>query len=664
MTHQKVYVPLTRDGNCIQIAPARIPLSRLSGESLREFIRVLIAAPVIVAVVCASGCESSNPRKANNTPPPAAIAPTLQPAARPKEPAKPSQSAVAIVDPVEKLIEEAEHDYQAGQSNYEAGHLEAAKSNFDHAVSILMQGPVDVRSDERLQREFDKIVDGVHSIEMVALKEGDGFTEQKLEPAPIDEANAVTFPVDPAVKAKAEAELRDTRSDLPLVINDYVASYINFFSSRGRGTLVQALQRSGRYRSMIERILKEEDVPQDLIYLAQAESGFHPLAVSRVGARGMWQFMHYTAPGYGLQHDWWVDDRQDPEKSTRAAARYLKDLYKQFGDWYLAMAAYNSGAGNVQRAVQRTGYADFWELYKRNVLPAETKNYVPIIVAMTIMAKNRAQYGLTDIETQQPDEVEAVKVDYAVDLRLVAEAVDASVELLSDLNPSLIRLITPKNAEFELRLPAGSKQKFLDAIQAIPPDKRILWRYHKVVAGDTLAGVAKKYHTTAKSIAEVNNLDSDEITPDTRLVIPVTSGSGRQGESAGSFARQATRYKVRKGDTVLSVADDFGVPPENIRRWNRIKGNNLRKGRVLLIHKPVVGSGRERVVAGSSTHRKNGGTATASASTASAKTHTVTSGETLYSIASHYNVSVAALQKYNGALAAKLHAGDVLIVKP
>ena len=266
--------------------------------------------------------------------------------------------------------------------------MEAAKNNFDRAVAVLMQGPVDVRSDERLQRQFDKVVDGVHTLEMVALKEGDGFTEQKLEPAPIDEANAVTFPVDPAMKATAEAELKETRSDLPLVVNDFVASYINFFSSRGRNTMVQAYQRSGKYRAMILRILKEEGVPQDLIYLAQAESGFHPLAVSRVGARGMWQFMHYTAPGYGLQHDWWVDDRQDPEKSTRAAARYLKDLYKQFGDWYLAMAAYNSGAGNVQRAVQRTGYADFWELYKRNVLPLETKNYVPIIVAMTVMAKN------------------------------------------------------------------------------------------------------------------------------------------------------------------------------------------------------------------------------------------------------------------------------------
>src|SRR6185369_7663324 len=193
--------------------------------------------------------------------------------------------------------------------------------------------------------------------------------------------------------------------------------------------------------------LKEEGVPQDLIYLAQAESGFHPLALSRAGARGMWQFMGSRAKGYGLERNWWMDERQDPEKSTRAAARHLKDLYNQFGDWWLAMAAYNSGAGNVQRAVQRTGYADFWELYRRNVLPKETKNYVPIIVAMTIVAKNPAQYGLNDVAIEPPLEPDVVKTNYAVDLRLVAEAVDAPVEDIAELNPALIRRVTPRDLE-------------------------------------------------------------------------------------------------------------------------------------------------------------------------------------------------------------------------
>src|SRR5205823_2774959 len=226
--------------------------------------------------------------------------------------------------------------------------------------------------------------------------------------------------------------------------------------------------RSGRYEDMIRRTLKEEGVPQDLIYLAQAESGFHPLAVSRAGARGMWQFMSSRAKGYGLQRSWWVDDRQDPEKATHAAARHLKDLYNQFGDWYLAMAAYNSGPGTVQQAVKRTGYADFWELYRRDVLPKETRNYVPIIIAVTIMAKNPAQYGLESIATDKPLPYDTVKIDYPVDLRLVAECVEASASDLQDLNPSLLRLTTPKDQEFDLHLPLGTKERYLSAINSIP----------------------------------------------------------------------------------------------------------------------------------------------------------------------------------------------------
>ena len=305
-------------------------------------------------------------------------------------------------DPAADLIAVVEKEYAAGQENYKAGHLEAARQNFDHAFDLLLGSNLEINSDPRLENEFDRIVEGINGFDMQALQQGDGFTEQKSEPAPIDEANEAAVPVDANVKAKAEAEIKSTRSDLPLMMTDQVAGYINYFSDRGRGTLENALARSGRYDDMIRRVLKEEGVPQDLIYLAQAESGFHPLALSRVGARGMWQFMASRARGYGLQRDWWVDDRQDPEKATRAAARHLKDLYKQFGDWYLAMAAYNSGPGTVQSAVKRTGYADFWELYRRNVLPKETRNYVPIIVAVTIMAKNPEQYGLDHLEKAQP----------------------------------------------------------------------------------------------------------------------------------------------------------------------------------------------------------------------------------------------------------------------
>src|SRR6266567_6702929 len=356
--------------------------------------KLLLSIPLIGLALIMCACESAEKKNTAAHPPRQANAPTITAQApTPVAPTKPKEEPAAKPDAVEVLIAQAEEQYRQGQANYQAGHLESAKANFDRAFDLLVQGPVEVHADERLEREFDKIVEAVNSLEMVALKQGDGFTEQRSEPAPIDEANEVTFPVDPAVKAKAEAELASTRSDLPLMINDQVASFINYFSTKGHGTIEHSMIRAGRYREMINRVFKEEGVPQDLIYLAEAESGFHPVALSHAGARGMWQFMASRASGYGLNRSWWVDDRQDPEKSTRAAARHLKDLYNQFGDWYLAMAAYNSGPGTVQSAVKRTGYADFWELYKRDVLPKETKNYVPIILAMTIISKNPAQYG-------------------------------------------------------------------------------------------------------------------------------------------------------------------------------------------------------------------------------------------------------------------------------
>src|SRR5215469_7046744 len=424
-----------------------------------------------LGLVLLTSCDTREAKK-TTVPAPQALAPTIQQPAPAPAPLPPLPQAKAPEppkpDPIVALIADAEKAYQTGLADYQAGHLDAAKLDFNKAVDILMQGPVDVKSDERLQQEFDKVTEEIHKLEMQAFKAGDGFTEEQSEPAPIDEANAVTFPADMGVKAKAEAELKTTQSDLPLLINDYVAGYINYFSSRGKGTFERALVRSGRYREMITRIFREEGVPQDLIYLAQAESGFHPLALSRVGARGMWQFMAGRATGYGLQRNWWVDDRQDPEKATRAAARHLKDLHEEFGDWYLAMAAYNSGPGNVQQAVKRTGYADFWELYKRDVLPVETKNYVPIILAMTIMSKNPAQYGLDDVTPDAAEKYDRVAVDYPVDLRLVAECVDTPVEQLADLNPSLLRRTTPKDQSFDLRLPAGSQEKFTSAIAAIP----------------------------------------------------------------------------------------------------------------------------------------------------------------------------------------------------
>jgi membrane-bound lytic murein transglycosylase D len=622
----------------------------------------------MAAVVALGGaaCQTAQ-RPATLLPPKNSTAPALSatPAPAPQSTAAAKTVAAAKTqnavkpDPVAELIARVEREYEIGQDNYQAGHLEAAKENFDHAFNLLLESPLDVRSDERLQQEFDRVLDGVNGLELQALQEGDGFTQQKSEPAPIDEANEAAVPVDPNVKAKAEAEVAATHSDLPLMMTDPVAGYIYYFSTRGRGTLERALARSGLYHDMIQRVLKEEGVPQDLIYLAQAESGFHPLALSRAGARGMWQFMASRAKGYGLERDWWVDERQDPEKSTRAAAHHLKDLYNEFGDWYLAMAAYNSGPGTVQNAVKRTGYADYWQLYKRNVLPKETRNYVPIILAVTIMAKNPRQYGLDNVATEKPIPYDAVNIDYPVDLRLVAECVDVSASTLQDLNPSLLRLTTPKDREFELHLPAGTKDRYLSAITAIPPDMRVWWHYHKVAPGDTLTSVARAFHTSPQAIVQANNLDGVENLPvEGELIIPVAPGKHPADEGA-SYSRRATSYKVRKGDTVQTVADNFGVPPAMVRRWNHLKGDSVRGRRVLYVHLPVApdaSESRQAVSAKSHSHNR------LQAKSGNAIVHhKVQRGETLSSIAKSHNTTVDALKEDNGNLA-NLRPGMVLVI--
>ena len=425
-----------------------------------RFVMVMLAAaPLLV-----TGCVPQAPLTKSPGKSPQATAPALKPAV-PATTAAAHSAATPAVAPasakVQALIDSAEAAYESGVTNYHAGRLQVAKSDFDRAVDLMLNSSFDMRSEPQLRDEFDRVLDAVNTLELEALKQGNGFAP-KLEPAPVDIANDVTFPVDPTVKAQAIAELKTTVSDLPLVINDPVAGYISYFSSKGRGTLLRSLERAGRYHAMISAVLAEEQVPQDLIYQAVAESGFQPQAQNgRTGAGGMWQFMSNGT--YGLTRNGWYDERFDPEKSTHAYARYMKVLYAQLGDWYLAMAGYDWGPGNVQKAVQRTGYADFWELYRRNALPQETKNYVPIIIAAAIMAKNPEQYGLQSLTPDPPLVKDTVTIDYGVDLHLVSDVVGASVQEIADLNPSLLRMTTPSDEAFALHLPAGTKDLYQKA---------------------------------------------------------------------------------------------------------------------------------------------------------------------------------------------------------
>jgi membrane-bound lytic murein transglycosylase D len=533
----------------------------------------------LVLTLSLSGCDPSQPKTAAL--PPQATAPALPLVAAPQVPAAPQPAPPTIEQQrVRVLIEQVETAYARGDADYRKGMLPEAKTEFDRAVDLMLSSGIDIKSNSQLQDEFDRIVDQVNGLEMEALKQGNGFVP-KVEETPADVASDVTFQVDPNLVAKAQAELATTKSDLPLVVNDYVAGFINFFanSQRGHNTLTHSFERSGRYKAMIQRVMGEEGVPQDLIYLAVAESGFQPQAMNRKSkAGGMWQFM--PRGNYGLAHNPYVDERFDPEKSTRAYARYMKFLYDQLGDWYLAMAAYDWGAGNVQRAVQKTGYADFWELYKRNELPGETRNYVPEILAAIIIANNPKQYGFEDVTLDPPVLTDTVTVNYSVDLRLISDLVGAPVDELMALNPSLLRMETPPDTSFDLHMPAGTATLLNERIALVPEDKRNSWRYHAVVAGDTLASVAREYRVEPAELAKANQLRaSDNLDGVAALVVPVPP----------SLAPSAhTRlYTARKGDTLVTIADRFGVSLNQLRRWNKITGIKVEPGRRLHVAEPV-----------------------------------------------------------------------------
>jgi membrane-bound lytic murein transglycosylase D len=517
------------------------------------------------------------------TPPAAANAPALSNAGK----AGPAAASATNAAPApgegqaqqdQALMAASKKAYDSGVNFYQSAQYDRARADFDRAVDVFLTSGRDLGTDPALLDAFNRTVDKINALELDSLQQSNGFSQQ--DQTPVSVANDVTFPVDPNLLARAQADLKITQSDLPLVVNDYVASYINYFTNtrKGHNTIENSLTRGGRYRAVVEKTLADQGVPKDLIYLAIAESGFRPRAVNaRSGAGGMWQFMPHG--DYGLLRNQWVDERFDPEKSTRAYARYIKELHAQFGDWYLAMAAYDWGAGKVQRAVQRTGYADFWELYRRNVLPAETKNYVPIIVAAAIMAKNPAQYGLADIPIDPPLISDTVRTNSSIGLNLVADLVGTTADEIQQLNPSLLRMATPADMPFDLHLPAGTAPLFEQRIASIPDEHRNSWRYHLATQDDTLASVAQTYHVKLADLAAVNQLQPDSpLQAGQALVVPVPPAA------AGS---RHLRYRVRRGDTIVTVADRFGVTTSQLRRWNALRGRRLRVGTLLYVSEPV-----------------------------------------------------------------------------
>jgi len=423
---------------------------------------------------------------------------------RPSAVIQPGQKPLDKMSEAEKIVYEAERRFQSGKFFLQEGKPTEARREFDQAIDLLLAAPDELEGRELIERKFEELSRQIHRYDLEALGAGVPQDSPVFVQSPLPELLEMTFPVDPRLKDKAMAAIQAGTSQLPMTVNNAVASYISYFTSeRGRRTLLAGLRRAGRYQPMISRILAEEGVPQELIHLAQAESGFVPRAVSHKAAVGMWQFVRATGSQYGLMATTVFDDRLDPEKATRAAARHLRDLYNQTGDWYLAMAAYNCGPACVERAVQRTGYADFWELHRRNALPKETRNYVPAILAMTIVSKNLAAYGISPVQPEPALEYDVVELNVPANLALIADAADVPLGDVRELNPHLLRNVAP--AGCIVRVPKSRSSVVLAGLASVPADKRASWRLHRIGGGDTLASIAKRYSTAPGSILAANS---------------------------------------------------------------------------------------------------------------------------------------------------------------
>jgi membrane-bound lytic murein transglycosylase D len=514
-------------------------------------------------------------------PPPPAQALPLKPPERILPP-----EVASLTDATDLLVQQVDALYLSGMSDYRTGNLEKSKQEFDQALALLLESGGDIRGDERLSSEFDKLVENVYAVEVASLERGDALSLHNYEPTPLESFSGLTFPVDPRTKQRAEQELRSVHSDLPLVSNDAVDGVMTYFLNHSRGYIETVLRRVGTYGEIIGEALRKEGVPQDLIYLAAGESGFNPFAVSNKQCVGIWQFYQATGSLYGLKKDRWVDERKDPVKSSAAAARHLKDLYQTFGDWFLVMAAYDSGPMTVQHAIETTGYADYWELRRLHALPAETENYVPIFLATALIAKDPKAYGF-DTQPDPPLAIDRVKVDTPTDLRLIAQLIDYPVDDLVKLNPSLQRWTTPGNdPNFILYLPAGTQDLFAQGIAPIPPDKRIWWRAHKVQEGETLAAIAKQFRILPVTLAQANQLTTSSSLPaGAHLVVPLAAGN----ESSLARFREPVphrliTYRVRTGDTVDLIADRYNVTAYQIRRWNGLRSSKVAPGRTLRLY--------------------------------------------------------------------------------
>ncbi len=441
----------------------------------------------------------------------------------------------------------------------------------------------------------------------------------------------------------------ESENDIPVVLNDKVHRFLDYFQNSGRGFFSVWLSRSGKYIPMMREILEAKGLPIDLVYLAMIESGFNTKAKSRKGAVGPWQFISSTALRYGLRVDAWVDERMDPEKSTIAAANYLRDLYDMFQSWELAAAGYNCGEERVQAAINRFNVYDFWEI-SEYTLPQETKDYVPKLMAALIIAKNPEKYGFSGIEYQEPESFEKVVVPPQRSLADIGRIIGVSDKRLKDLNPSLIRGSTPAGNSYEIRVPSGygkivaAKQSEISALRMVALAGSPV-RY-RVRPGDNLGKIASRYGVSVSSIKRANGIKGSIIRIGQVLTIPGKS-TGTYVSSGTSYGKTNTRtssssqYRVKNGDTLGGIAARYGTSVSSIQKANGIKGSTIRTGQVLTIP-------------GGDTVSRGGGM--------NVVKYRVKNGDTLWNIANRYKVTVSDLKNWNNLKSSRLASGDRLTI--
>ena len=462
----------------------------------------------------------------------------------------------------------------------------------------------------------------------------------------------------PPTAADVEIEIQaetGARYHFPLVMNAKVSHFISYYSTVQNRFMHHSLARSHRYLPMMRKVLRENDIPEELAYMVLIESGFTTHAYSRARACGPWQFIGSTGRRYGLKINSWVDERRDPVKSTYAAAAYLGDLYEMFGSWYLAAAAYNAGEGKIQRAMRRHKTDDFWQMANYRYLKRETREYIPRILAAIMIAKEPEKYGFVDIEYEAPFTYDLVTVADATDLDALAWASGSRAADIRKLNPELNCWCTPPRVkDYKVRVPFGTGERCQTALADLPPAKRVTFRKHRIRQGDTLSTIARRYHTGIQQIKDLNGLHSSRIRAGRDLLIPVRVGGrgavvfDRQINSSGSFAklrynpkkRSARRssYRVRRGDSLWKIARRHNLRVADIQRWNGMGHSSaIKPGQVLKLRKTTrVAKKKSRVV-----KKKN--------QSAAKKKRVVTlrKGDNLWRISRRYQVSVADLERWN-----------------